>query len=290
MLILLSVLWGGSFFFVEVAVHDLPVLTIVFLRVSLAALALWAGLILLGRRLPAGWGVWRALLVMGLLNNLVPFVLITLGQTQIASGIAAILNATTPLFTVLVAHVWTADEKLSVAKILGVLIGFLGVAVMIGPEALGGLTSHIWGQIAALGAAVSYAFAGVYGRRLAKLGIQPVEASTGMLTVAAVLLLPLVLLIDRPWEIALPGVIVWSAIAGLALLSTSLAYILYFRILETAGATNLLLVTFLIPVSAILLGVLILGEALEGQHLVGLAGIGLGLAVLDGRLFRRQKS
>ncbi len=286
LLITLSVLWGGSFFFVEIAVAELPPFSIVLLRVGLAAFTLHLVRRLLGQRLSTDGRVWGAFFAMGFLNNLVPFCLIVWGQTHIASGLASILNATTPMFTVLVAHFWTADERLSGPRLLGVVAGFLGVVMMIGPEMLEGLGDQVWAQLAVLGATLSYAVAGVYGRRFKSMGVTPMATATGQVTASAVLLMPVALIIDRPWTLMVPSPGTWAAVVALAVLSTALAYILYFRILETAGATNLLLVTFLIPVSAILLGVLFLAERLAPQHFLGMALIGLGLAAIDGRLVK----
>lgn len=284
MLLALSLLWGGSFFFTGIAVRELPPLTIVVLRVGLAAAMLGLMLLLLGVRLPVDRRAWAALFGMGLLNNAVPFCLIVWGQTHIASGLAAILNATTPLFTVIVAHVFTADERMTGNRLAGVMIGLAGVVVTIGPGALQGLGDDVLAQLAVLAAALSYAFAGVYGRRLRRLGIAPVTAATGQVTASAIMLLPFALLVDQPWSLAMPGAATIAAILGTAALSTALGYILYFRILATAGATNLLLVTFLIPVSAILLGALVLSERLSAEHFLGMALIGAGLAAIDGRL------
>lgn len=285
LLVLLSLLWGGSFFFVGVAVVGLPPFTIVLLRVGLAALALNGVLLATGLRLPWDGRVWGAFALMGFLNNLVPFSLIVWGQTQIASGLASILNATTPLFTVLLAHVLTRDEKLSGARFAGVVIGFAGVVVMIGPEAFDDLSNSVLAQLAIVGAALSYGFAAVFGRRFARLGVAPLSTATGMVSVSTLMLIPLVGVVDRPWELPMPGMDVWAAILGLALFSTALAYILYFRILASVGATNLSIVTFLIPVSAILLGALFLGERLGLIHFAGMALIGVGLAAIDGRLW-----
>lgn len=284
LMLTLSILWGGSFFFVGVAVDSLPPFTIVALRVGLAALTLHLVLRIMGVGLPCDGRVWMAFLGMGVLNNLIPFSLIVWGQTQIASGLASILNATTPLFGVLVAHALTKDEKLSPARLVGVVAGLAGVTVLIGPEVLAGLGDRVLAQAAVLGAALSYAFAGTFGRRFKRLGVSPLATAAGQVTASAILLAPLALAVDRPWNLAMPGPDVWGSLLGLAVLSTALAYVLYFRILETAGATNLLLVTFLIPVSAILLGALFLGERLAPAHFLGMALIGLGLAAIDGRL------
>lgn len=286
MLIILSILWGGSFFFVGVAVKAIPPLTIVSLRVALASLTLFAVVHFSGLRLPIRRDVWIAFFGMSLLNNVIPFSLIVWGQTHIASGLASILNATTPLFTVIAAHIWTRDEKMTSMKVLGVVIGFSGVIIMIGYEALAGLGGSIYGQFAVLGAAVSYSFAGIYGRRFRHLGIKPIVTATGQVTASSVILIPTALLVENPFTIPSPGLEVWSAIMGLAVLSTAIAYILYFRVLATAGATNVLLVTLLIPVSALLLGTTFLGEQFELKHLFGMGLISLGLLSIDGRVFK----
>jgi drug/metabolite transporter (DMT)-like permease len=277
----LSVLWGGSFFFAEVALAELRPLTVVLCRVGFAALVLVALVYATGRRLPCRASQWRAFFAMGGLNNLIPFILIVWGQTHIASGLASILNATTPVFTVVLAHLLTRDERMTPNRLAGVLLGLAGVAVMIGPEALEGLGPHLAAQLAVLGAALSYAFAGIYGRRFQ--GEPPLVVAAGQVTASSALVLPLALVVDRPWTVPLPGAETWAAIAGLAVLSTALAYVIFFRILAAAGATNLLLVTLLIPVSAILLGTLVLGERLEAGQLAGMAVIGLGLLAIDGR-------
>ena len=280
LLLVLALLWGGSFFFSKIAVGELPPLTVVLCRVTLAALALNAMAVLGGQRMPADRRLWDAFLVMGLLNNVIPFSLIFWGQTQIASGLAAILNATTPLFTVLVAHVATNDEKLSAARLLGVFAGVAGVTVMIGPGAFAGGGGTL-AKIAVLGAALSYAFAAIWGRQFR--GLPPVLTATGQLSVSALVMTPLALLIDRPWSLAFPSPRVVAALVALALVGTAAGYIVYFALLARAGATNVLLVTLLIPPSALLLGARFLAEAVEPRDLAGLAFIAGGLAAIDGR-------
>lgn len=284
MLLALSVLWGGSFFFTGVAVKELPPLTIVLLRVGGAAVILLLVLRVTGVKMPTHRRVWAAFFGMGLLNNVVPFCLIVWGQTHIGSGLASILNATTPLSTVIVAHWLTADEKMTGSRLFGVIVGLVGVVAMIGPEVLQGLGTDAVAQLACLCAALSYAFAGVFGRRFKRMGVAPMATATGQVTASTLMLLPVALLVDRPWALAVPSPQAWAAILGIAALSTALAYVLYFRILATAGATNLLLVTFLIPVTGILLGTLVLGERLDPKHFLGMALIGAGLAAIDGRL------
>ncbi len=287
MLTALSVIWGGSFFFTGIAVKELPPFTIVAARVGLAALALLLGLRIAGISMPRAPRVWLAFFGMGLMNNMIPFSLIVWGQGHIASGLASILNATTPLFGVVVAHLLTRDEKMTGGRLAGTIVGFAGVALMIGPSALSGLGSHLMAELAVLGAALSYAFAGIFGRRFKAMGIDPIVTATGQISASAVLMIPLALLVDRPWTLPIPGLPTLAALVAIALISTALAYIIFFRILASAGATNLMLVTFLIPVSAILLGWLFLGEVLAPQHLIGMATIVAGLVLIDGRLQRR---
>lgn len=286
-LLVLSVLWGGSFFFVGVAVPYLPPFTIVLARVGLGAMVLALMLLALRIPFPKGREVWIALAVMGLLNNVVPFSLFALAQGQISSGLASILNATTPLWSVVVAHFATRDERLTPAKALGVVIGFSGVAVMMG-AGLGDGT--VWAQLACVGAAISYAVSTVWARRFRTLGLRPLSTALGQVTMSSLMLLPLVIFIDQPWTLPMPPGTVLVALLGLAVLSTALAYGLYFGLLSSAGAVNASLVTFLIPVSAIALGVLVLGEVLLPRHIAGMALIALGLAALDGRIWRRLRT
>jgi drug/metabolite transporter (DMT)-like permease len=236
--------------------------------------------------MPKDQRVWAAFFGMGILNNVIPFTLIVWAQTHIASGVASILNATTPLFTVVAAHFLTADEKITGGRLVGVTVGFGGVAVMIGAIDLQSLGVNVIAQLACLAAAISYALAGVYGRRFKAMGIAPMATATGQVTASTLLLLPVMMAVDEPWTLAMPSVATVAALIGLALFSTAIAYVLYFRILATAGATNLLLVTFLIPVSAILLGIFVLGEGLQAKHLFGMSLIGVGLAAIDGRPWR----
>jgi drug/metabolite transporter (DMT)-like permease len=280
----LAIVWGGSFFFIGVAVKGLPPFTIVALRVGIAAMALHLIVLATGQRMPSHRQVWLAFLGMGFLNNLLPFCLIVWGQTRIASGLASILHATTPLFAVVAAHLLTDDEKMTANRLIGVLIGLAGVVVIIGPDVLKGLGSDVIAQLAVLGAAACYSLAGVFGRRFRRMGISPLITATGQVSASTLMLIPLVVLSDRPWTLAVPGIEIWAAVLGLALISTAFAYIIFFRVLASAGVTNIMLVTFLIPVSAILLGVAFLGERIEIKHFFGMGLIGLGLAAIDGRV------
>jgi len=284
LLILLSILWGGGFFFAAVALQEVRPFTVVLSRVALAAILLYVFIRLAGLRMPSDGRTWAAFFAMGMLNNAIPFSLIFWGQTHIGSGLASILNATMPLFTVIVAHVLTQNERLTVGRALGVVIGFGGVVIMIGTDLLDGLGDNMLAQLAILAAAVSYAFASIFGRRFRNL--PPICTAAGQVTASAVMMLPVMLIVDRPWDLAMPGWRTLAALAALGALCTALAYGLYFRILRSAGATNISLVTFLVPVSALLLGMLILGERLEPKHFIGMALIGAGLAAIDGRPWR----
>jgi len=285
MLVTLSVLWGGSFFFAEIALESLPPLTIVTLRVGLAAITLWLVVLALKLPIPNSTPIWIAFLTMGLLNNVLPFSLIVWGQSQISSGLAAILNATAPLFGVIVAGILLRDESATPIKITGVVVGFAGVIVMMDLSSIA--TSSLLAQLAILAAALSYACASVYGRRFKATGLNPILVAAGQVTGSTLLLLPIALWVDGNNPYANVPAQVWAAIISLAVFSTAAAYILYFKLLASAGATNILLVTLLVPVSAILLGWLFLEESLQTPHVIGMAMIALGLSAIDGRLWRR---
>lgn len=275
----LSLLWGGSFLFNEIALVGLPPLSIVWGRVALAAGILWVVLLARGAGgLPRA--MWPALLVMGLLNNAVPFTLFVLAQGQITGALASVLNAMTPIFTVLVAHLTTTDERLTGRKALGVGLGFGGVLAMMAGEGLGG---EGLAMLACLGAALSYGLAGVWGRRFRAAGLSPLATATGQLTGSTLLITPLWLMLDRPWQMSWPGAEPVLAVIGLASLCSALAYLLFFKVLASAGSTAVSLVTFLIPLSAAGLGWLILGELLELRHLVGLMLILMGLWLIQRR-------
>jgi len=286
---ILSVLWGGAFFFAAVAVKEVPPLTLVFCRVSLAALTLFIFIKFKGEEFPLGWPFVSAFLLMGFFNNLIPFSLLFWAQTSIPSGLASILNATTPIFSILVAHFLLADEKMAANKVAGVVLGFAGVAVLFGGNALTGVSVTTLGIAACLGAALSYGFASVFGRRFRALGVTPSIGALGQLSATTIMMLPIVIFIDQPWSLPIPGNQALLAIVALAVASTALAYLIYFQILESAGAVNAALVTLVIPVTAILLGTVFLDEELASRHYVGMALILAGLIAIDGRLARRLR-
>ena len=283
LLIFLSVLWGGSFFLIKVALLDLPPLTIVLSRVSLAAIVLTAFVYLRGQKLPTSPRLWRSFFVMGALNTLIPFSLIVWGETQISSSLASVLNATTPVFTVLLAHLLTREESLTFNRTIGVIFSFCGVIVLVGSDVLQGMKSQSLGQIAVMGATFCYGCASIYGRRFRE--IPAVVTAAGMLCATTVMLLPLTFMLETPWTLN-PTAATWGALFALGFVNTAIAYLVYFHLLAVAGAINTSLVTFLIPISALFLGVFILHEPLHRNTFAGMILIFLGLAAIDGRLFK----
>ncbi len=275
----LAVLWGCSFLFFKVLARSLPPFTIVLGRVGVAAVVLNLVMLALRRPLPLDWRLWGGFAVMGILNNVASFSLTAYGIRYIPSGMASILNASTPVFTVLAAHLLTRDDRLTPQRGLGVIAGFVGVAILMGPSAFA-----VGGGKALIGQACSVIGAGVYGRRFR--AVPPLTAATCQLTASTLIVLPLALIFERPWTLPPQSPEVWGAMAGIAVLSTVLAFLLFFRILASAGATNLQLVTFLIPIVAVTLGAIMLGERLPPRAYGGMAVIALGLALLDGRPLR----
>lgn len=283
-LLLLGALWGGSFFFARVAVAEIEPLTLVFYRVLIAAAALHLWLIARGTSFRLVLPHAGSFLLLALLNNVIPFSLLFSGQTVIGAGLAAVLNATTPFWTIVAANFLTSDEKITPSRLGGILLGVVGTAVMVGPGALTGLGAPVWAQLCVLGASITYGLAVIFARRFRALPSDVV--ATGQLTASAVIMALVVGLGASGIGAASPAA--WSSVAALGLLSTALAYILYFNLVASAGATNTSLVTLIVPVSAILLGVLFLGESLDIYELIGMALIGLGLVTIDGRIFRSR--
>lgn len=286
MLLSLAVLWGLSFPLVEIALRGLPVVTLVALRVSLAAVFLWAIIAAMGAALPRGRAAWLGLALLGLTNNVIPFSLIVWGQTQITSGLAAVLNGTTPLFAAFIAGVVLPEERLTGQRVGGILLGIGGVALIVGPQVLGGIGEDLWGQLAIVGAAVSYAVSSVFARRMGRFSLSPLVMSAGQTTSAALVMLPAAFAIDAPLSLPMPDREVVLAMLAYALPGTVLAYVLYFAIIRRAGATNTVLVTVMVPVVALFVGAFYLGEPVTGRQLAGMGLIALGLSVIDGRLWR----
>ena len=280
-LLLLSLIWGASFLFIKVAVATIPPLCVAFGRTSLAAVLLYLVLRSRGLKMPGGGPVWGTFLLMGLFNGALPYTLITWAEIHLDSGLAAIINALMPLFTVLLAHLFTGDERLNWMKVVGIFLGFLGVVTLIGPAALKGLGRDVLSQLAVMAAALCYAIAVIFGRRLKE--VTPLVCATGQLFCAAFLTLPMVLLFDGPWALS-PSFISVAALTCLSLLGTALAYLLYYYLLPRIGSTNLSLVTYLIPITGIFWGASLLGERLHWSAFLALGLILAGIAGVNNRL------
>ena len=280
LLVLLSVLWGATYLFIAVANPEVPPFTLVLGRVGFAALALVPLVFLLGERLPVTAAGWWPFVVQAVINNVIPFTLMVYGQQRIAGGLAAVLNATTPLFTLAVARL-LADEVLTASKVAGVVLGIVGVGVLVGPAAVGSNASSVVGMLCILGASLSYAVSALWMRRLRQ--IPPLVSSAAQLTCSTLLLLPLACIVERFWQLPVPGTSAILAVLGLALVSTALAYLVFFRLNASAGPTNVMLVTLLIPVTATILGVALLNETITPHQIAGAVVIASGLVVIDGR-------
>ncbi len=279
-ILVLSLVWGGSFFFVEVMLMELPALTSVLGRLVVGALGLWVVLKVLGYSFGQLIEQWRPFAFLGLVNTAVPFSLISLGQTQITGSLASIINASTPIMTALVAHWATTDERLSLHKALGIGLGFVGVLVLFGPAALTA-DATLLGMTAGFVATFCYALGSVFSKRLKH--NPPMLNAAGQITYGVLWMLPLTLWWDAPWTLSMPSLGPILAMLGIGLLSTTFAFYLYFQVLRTAGASNVVLVTFLVPVSASVLGMTVLQEALEWNDIFAYVLIALGLVVIDGR-------
>jgi drug/metabolite transporter (DMT)-like permease len=287
LLIILSAIWGGSFYFFAVIIKELPVFTIVFFRVFLATLALWIFVFATKQKLPDFKSTWQNYFLMGLFNNVIPFSLIVWGESRVAPGLAAVLNATTPFFAVVVAHLSTQNEKLTWNRMTGAIIGLSGVAALVGFEAIKNLGSDLIFQLAIVGASLSYGICTIFGRRLAT--TPPLVAAASQTAASSLMLLPLMFVIDKPFSLSMPSLNATLSLIALALLCTAIAYLIFFNIVKRAGMTNVTLVTFLVPVSAMILGAMFLDEQISLRHFIGMAVIGIGLALIDGRIPNRLK-
>ena len=282
---LLAVLWAAVFLSVRIALDEIPPMTVVAHRVGWASVVLWAYVFARRMPLPRGARVWIGFAGMGLLNNVIPFSLMAWGQLYIPSGLTSIFNATTAIFGVLVASLLLADERLTRRKAIGVVIGFAGVVMAIGADSLREFDITSLAQLAVLAGTLSYAFAGVWARKMLG-GLAPQVAAAGMLTASTLIMVPLAWYFEGPIRLDLtPRTLMALAYASLG--ATALAYLLYYRVLTLAGSGNLMLVTLLIAPIAIVLGALVLGETLPPNAYSGFALLALGLVIIDGRLIDR---
>src|SRR5262245_50739905 len=284
LLCLLSVLWGATFFFAAIGLRDFPPITLVLARVAIAALVLVVIIHAAGSRLPGTLAGWLPFAILALLNNLIPFSLIFVGQTRISSALASVLNATTPLFTLVIARAFVG-EPLQGHKLAGIGLGIAGVAVLMGADLATANRSSLLGMACVLGGALSYGFAALWMRHFRD--FPPLLMAAAQVTCSTIMLLPLAALIDRFWELPVPGTPAILAVLGLAVFGTALAYILFFRISASAGPSNVMLVTLLIPVTATGLATLVLGEQIASQQAFGALAIAAGLLVIDGRALAR---
>jgi len=281
LLVLLAAMWGPSFLFIKVAVGEIPPLTLVLGRVTVGAAFLLAALWLNRRRLPAGRTLWRHFAVLALLQNALPWVLLSWGEQYIDSALASILNGTTPLFTILLAHFLVEDDRLDASKVLGVLLGFAGLALLVLPSLGGGLRATTWGLLAVTVASALYGGAIIYARRHVR-GQPPLVAPATQLSLASLFMVGPALLVDRPWTLPAPSATAVAALVALGIVGTGMAFIVYYRLLETANPTYVSMVTYVIPVFGVILGVLVLGERLTWHTLAGFALILLGVMVVNG--------
>lgn len=282
LLIILSVLWGGTFVFAKEALPYLPPLTLTLARVAIAALVLLPVTFILGYRPPRTYDQWRDFAVMAILNNIVPFGFIFWGQTMIGSGLTSVMNATTPLMSLLVARI-LVGEALAANKIAGVALGIGGVAVLVGPSALSGDKTSALGMSLVVAGTLSYGLSALWGRRFKD--VPPIVSATSQFVCATIMMIPIAGVADQFWRLPLPPASALAAVLALGLLSTAIAYILFFRIMAEAGSNNAMLVTLLIPISGITLGALRFGEALTLNQIIGAAIVAASLLVIDGRLF-----
>lgn len=274
----LALLWGSSYLFIGVAVRELPPLTVIAIRVAVAAVFLLAILAWQGARLPRDRATWRALFVQSVLNSTGAWVLLAWGQQFIDSGLASVLNSTTPLFVFAITYFVTRHEGTHRLRLLGAVIGFIGVILIVGPDVLAGLGQQVAGQLAALGGAAMYGCAAIFGKRFAHL--PATVTATGTILWATVCVVPASLIIDRPWQLT-PSVQAVGAAVVLGLACTGAALMLYFRLLRTLGSLGVASQAYLRAGVGVLLGMVVLGEQVTPVVGLGLAAALAGVALIN---------
>jgi drug/metabolite transporter (DMT)-like permease len=278
-----SMLWGSSYFFIATVQGQVPALTIAALRTLPAAAVLLLIVLSLGYRLPATLAEWRLFIGFSVFNTVLPFVLIVWGQSRTTGGMAAILNATAPLFGIFLAHVLTHDEKLSWSKAIGILVGIAGVGVLVGRDVVVGTSADLMARLALLAAPFCYVCANIFVRR--RLGGYPPFVIAVMQMVGAMAVsLPVAAAIDRPWEHAAPPAAALLAIVGMGVLGSALPSLCHFTVIQRAGATNASLVTLIMPLTPVALGGIFLGERLSATDITGALIIAAALIIIDGRV------
>jgi drug/metabolite transporter (DMT)-like permease len=280
LLLLLGTIWGTSFLFIKIIVSEVPPMTLVAGRLGVAALLMWVIVRLRRTQIRRDRTLWRTFAVVGLLNGALPYYLISWGEQYIPSGWAALLQATTPIFTILLAHFITEDDRITPQKLAGVVLGFGGVGILMWPELQSGLGAPVLGMLAIVGSSLSYAFASIYAR--SRLSDQsPMIAAAGQFTMGFGYILPLALVIEAPWTIT-PSTRAILSWVTLSLLGTVIAYTIYYELLNRTNATFTTMVTYIVPINGLLLGAIVLDETLSPALLLS-----LGL-VLGGVLLVRQ--
>lgn len=282
LLLFLASLWGPSFLFIKVAVEDIPPLTLVVGRAGIAAVVLYTVLRMQGRNLPKFGLVWKHFVVMAFVQHAVPFTLFNWGEQHISSALAAILNGTTPLFTIILAHLLVQDDRMNPAKVMGVFVGFGGLLLLIGPSLFNGVQVTTWGLVAVTIAAASYGVAIVYSR-LNLRGQPPLVAPAAQLTLAALIMLPLSLFLERPFSLPTPSWAALGSLFSLATLGTALAFVVYYYLIERVSATYVSMVTYMVPVIGLVLGVIVLNEQLRWNAYVGCILILIGVMIVNGK-------
>ncbi len=287
LLLSLALIWGSSYMLIKLGLESLPPLTIAAARIALAALVVVVIVRLRRERLPVGINQWRPFVVMAMLSNVAPFILIAWGEVRIDSGLTGILLGCMPLTTLVLAHLFTRDERLSRVKIMGLMFGLSGLAVLVGADALAGLGGHLLGEVAVIGAALCYASATVYAHRSVR--TRPTVSSAATLLVATAIILPASLIIDTPWRLT-PSLLSLIAIAMLGIVGTGIATLIYFRLIGGAGATFTSMINYLIPPISVLWGVLLLGESPSWRMAVAMLLITVGVALINRKKKGRYKS
>ncbi len=283
-LLALAVIWGSSYMLLGLALRELPPLTIVMLRLGIAALVMVAVVQALRLAWPVSFRAWLPFLVMGLFNNVIPFTAIGYGQLEIASGLTSVIVATTPLWTLLLSRAFVAGTRIGGLQVAGILFGIVGVCVLFGPEILAGKRTTLFGMMLVLSAAVSYGCAGAWGGRLR--AVPPMVSTGCQLICSALVMAAVAVAVDKPWTLAMPGGTTVFAVLVLAVISTALAYVVFYRVLAASGGTNAMLVTLMMPPISIWLGIVVLDETFTMRYAMGALIIAAGLVVIDGRLPR----
>ncbi len=285
LIVMLGAIWGCSFLFNAILIREISPLWVSAGRVTIGAIICWVAFLAMRRKAPADWRIYAQLVLLGILNYAIPFALFPWAEEHLASGIVGVINGMTPMTTVIVSQLWPGGEKATWNKVAGVLIGLAGAVILASPSLGQGSSGQALAYAAALGATLCYALTLNYARRFKAVDSTVVASSS--LSAAAIIMVPIALLFSGAPVITRPET--WGALLGIGVFSTSFSFLLVYWLLPKVGATNLSLNTFITPISAILLGVLVLNESLLPAHIAGIIVIFIGLVFIDGRLVRRPR-